>query len=32
MVEEYITLVSRAINKSIENTHYFVNNYKHLLL
>lgn len=28
MVEEYISLVSRAINESIENTNYFVSTYK----
>ena len=32
MIEDYITLVSRAINESIQNTNYFVNHYKHLLV
>ena len=31
MVQEYIELVSRAINMSIENTNYFVSTYKKLL-
>jgi len=31
MIEDYILLVSRAINESIQNTNYFVNHYKHLL-
>ena len=32
MIEDYIALVSRAINESIQNTNYFVNHYKHLLV
>jgi SAM-dependent methyltransferase len=31
-VTEYIELVSKAINESIENTNYFISNYKYLLL
>lgn len=29
MVEDYIKIVSRAINESIENTNYFIKTYKH---
>ena len=32
MAKEYIELVTRAVNESIENTNYFINNYKHLLV
>lgn len=31
MVEEYIALVSRAVNESIQNTNYFIRKYKHLI-
>ena len=31
MIEDYIALVSRAINESIENTNYFIKNYKSFL-
>lgn len=27
-IKEYIELIYRAINESIENTNYFINNYK----
>ena len=27
MVEEYIALISRAVNESIQNTDYFIANY-----
>ena len=28
MIEDYIQLVSRAMNESIENTNYFIQTYK----
>lgn len=32
MVEDYIALVNRAVNESIQNTNYFIENYKSLLI
>jgi len=32
MLEDYIVLITRAINESIQNTDYFVSNYHHLSL
>jgi hypothetical protein len=29
MVEEYIQLVNRAVNESIENTNYFITTHNH---
>ncbi len=31
MVSDYLALVTRAVNEFIQNTNYFVNNYKNLL-
>ena len=31
MIEEYINLVNKAVNESIENTNYFISNYTKLL-
>jgi hypothetical protein len=31
MVSDYLALVNRALNECIQNTNYFVNNYKSFL-
>ena len=31
MVSDYLALVNRAVNECIQNTNYFVNNYKSFL-